>query len=311
MRREWRPDWPCPVGQVWAHWRRGASDPTYRVDGSGRHWRALGTPDGAATLAVLARPRLGLIEADAWGPGASWALAHLPAMLGADDDPTGMPLLHEALRRAAHDHPHWRVGRGGVVWEVLAPTIIGQKVTVQEASGGLYRLVERFGTPAPGPGEALGLRLLPDAAAVRGVPSWEWLALGIDGARSSTLVRAARVADALQRVVGLPGPDAEARLRGVPGIGVWTAAEVRSRALGDPDAVAFGDYHVARNIGWALVGRELDDAGLAELLAPYAGHRYRVQRLLELAGLGHPRHGPRLAPRRHLPVRPTRHARGG
>ena len=37
------------------------------------------------------------------------------------------------------------------------------------------------------------------------------------------------------------------------------------------------------------------------LLEPYAGHRYRVQRLLELAGAHHPRHGPRMAPRTHLP----------
>ena len=207
MRREWRPDWPVPIGQVWAHWRRGSSDPTYRVDEAGRHWRALGTPTGAATLRVLARPTLGVIEADAWGAGASWALAHLPAMLGADDDPSGMPLLHEAVRRAAHQHPHWRVGRGGIVWDVLVPAIIEQKVTGQEASAGLFRLVRRYGTPAPGPGGAAGLRVLPDAASVRGVPSWEWLKLGIDGGRSSTLVRSARVAESLQRVAALPGPD--------------------------------------------------------------------------------------------------------
>jgi 3-methyladenine DNA glycosylase/8-oxoguanine DNA glycosylase len=303
MRREWRPDWPCPVGQVWAHWRRGAGDPTYHVDEAGRHWRALATPVGAATLRVLARPGLGAIEADTWGPGASWVLEHLPTMLGADDDPSGMPLEHEAVRRAAREHPHWRVGRGGLVWDVLAPAIIEQKVTGQEASAGLFRLVRRYGTPAPGPGGALGLWVLPGASAVRTVPSWEWLTMGIDGARSSTLVRAARVADSLQRVVGLPGPDAERRLRSVPGIGVWTAALVRSRALGDPDAVSFADYHVARNISWALIGEELDDAGVAELLVPYAGHRYRVQRLLELAGVGHPRHGPRMAPRTHLPAR--------
>ena len=300
MRREWRPDWPVPIGGVWAHWRRGASDPTYRVDEAGRHWRALGSPAGAATLRVLARPALGVIEADAWGPGASWALDRLPDMLGANDDPSGMPLLHEAVRRAAHAHPHWRVGRGGVVWDVLVGAIIEQKVTGQEASAGLLRLVRRYGSPAPGPGEALGLRVLPDAASVRAVPSWEWLKMGIDGARSSTLVRSARVADALQRVVDLPGPEAERRLRSVVGIGIWTAAEVRSRALGDADAVSFGDYHVARNIGWALTGADVDDAGMAELLAPYAGHRYRVQRLLELSGSGHPRHGPRMAPRTHL-----------
>src|SRR5256885_11102881 len=28
--------------------------------------------------------------------------------------------------------------------------------------------------------------------------------------------------------------------------------------------------------GWALAGRKTDDAGMLELLAPYAGHRHRV-----------------------------------
>jgi 3-methyladenine DNA glycosylase/8-oxoguanine DNA glycosylase len=103
--------------------------------------------------------------------------------------------------------------------------------------------------------------------------------------------------------VDLPWDQAEQRLRAIAGIGVWTAAEVRHTALGDPDAVSFGDYHVARDIGWALTGAEVDDDGLAELLEPYAGHRYRVQGLLELAGFRRPRRGPRMAARTHLPHR--------
>ena len=60
--------------------------------------------------------------------------------------------------------------------------------------------------------------------------------------------------------------------------------------------------HIAKNVGWALTGHEVDDDGLAELLEEYRPHRYRVQRLIELAGLGRPRRGPRMAPRRHLPA---------
>ena len=40
-----------------------------------------------------------------------------------------------------------------------------------------------------------------------------------------------------------------------------------------------------------------DDAGMLELLAPYAGHRYRVTRLMELGGSGPPRRGPRMSVR--------------
>ena len=90
-------------------------------------------------------------------------------------------------------------------------------------------------------------------------------------------------------------------MRTLPGIGVWTSAEVRFRALGDADAVSFGDYHIPANIGYVLTGEAVDDEGLAALLEPYAGHRHRVQRLVELAGHSRPRRGPRMAPRTHLP----------
>lgn len=89
----------------------------------------------------------------------------------------------------------------------------------------------------------------------------------------------------------------------LPGVGHWTWAEVAQRALGLPDEVSFGDYHVAKDIGWALTGRPVDDAGLAELLEPWRGHRYRVQRLLELGGHHRPRRGPRTPMPTHLPVR--------
>jgi 3-methyladenine DNA glycosylase/8-oxoguanine DNA glycosylase len=115
-------------------------------------------------------------------------------------------------------------------------------------------------------------------------------------------VAAAKVAGRLERVVDLAPEEARRRLRAVPGVGVWTAAEVAQRALGDADAVSFGDFHVAKDIGWALLGRPLDDQGLAELLEPYRGHRFRVQQLLGMAGQFRPRRGPRMAPRRHLPV---------
>ncbi len=65
---------------------------------------------------------------------------------------------------------------------------------------------------------------------------------------------------------------------------MWTSAEVRQRAHGHADAFSFGDYHVAKNVSWALTGEVLDDAGCAEVIECYRGHRFRVQRLLEFAG---------------------------
>ena len=88
-------------------------------------------------------------------------------------------------------------------------------------------------------------------------------------------------------------------LLAIPGVGGWTSAETRLE-LGDPDAVSVGDYHIPALVGWVLGERTEDDASMLELLAPFAGHRGRVIRLLEQAahrGLvqGKPRRGHRQA----------------
>jgi 3-methyladenine DNA glycosylase/8-oxoguanine DNA glycosylase len=133
------------------------------------------------------------------------------------------------------------------------------------------------------------------------VPSWEWLRLPVDGARSRPIQHAARAAAALERAVPLGTDELDRRLRSLPGVGVWTSAEVRARALGDADAVSFGDYHVAKDIGWALTGQPVDDEGLAEVLEEYRPHRLRVQYLMTVSKHFRPRRGPRMAPRVHLP----------
>lgn len=293
---------PVSLGAVLAAFRRGGGDPTSRREGD-LWWLAWRTPAGPVT-AALAGPALGTeIEVRAWGPGAHWFLDQVPALLGAGDDPTGFVAHHDPVAQAARRFPGYRVPRCGLVLQMLVPSIIEQKVTGQEAFGGYRRLVRRYGSPAPGPGASRYLVVPPEPETWRTIPSWEFLAAGVDPRRSATVVRAAGHAGRLEECVSLPVAAARARLMALPGVGVWTAAEVAQRALGDADAVSFGDYHVARNIGVALTGSPTDDAGLEVLLEPYAGHRYRVQRLLELAGHWAPRRGPRMAPRSHLPFR--------
>lgn len=62
-------------------------------------------------------------------------------------------------------------------------------------------------------------------------------------------------------------------LTSLRGVGPWTAAEVRRRALGDPDAVPVGDYHLPKLVGHTLIGEPVDDAGMLELLEPFTGQR--------------------------------------
>ena len=302
MQRVWQPHWPCPVGQIAGALRHGGGDPTYKSEQDGSIWRGLRTPLGTTTLRITPRSGTSDVLGEAWGDGAEWALEQLPAMLGAEDDPTGFePHHHDVVAAAWRRHPHWRVPKSGLVLESLVPAIIEQKVTGKEAFAGWRSLVQRYGERAPGPGAERGLWVMPAPETIRGIPSWEWLMMHVDPARSRAVVTVSRSAAALERTVGLPLDQVDRRLRSIPGVGVWTSAEVRSRAHGDPDAVSFGDYHAAKDIGWALTGAPVDDAGLAMLLEPYRPHRLRVQVLVGMAGLRRPRRGPRMTLPTHFP----------
>ena len=282
--------------------RHGGGDPTHRVDERGRHWRGTRTPEGPATLAVEGRPGEGEVHLEAWGPGAEWALEQAPELLGAGDSWDGFEPHHPVLAEIWRRHPNARLGRSGLVMESLVPAVIEQKVTGQEAFAGFRMLVHRFGERAPGPGRERRVWVQPDAATLRAIPSWEWLRMHIDPARSRAVVTAARSAASLERLAVRPAEEFDAALRSLPGVGVWTSAEVRQRSLGDPDAVSFGDYHIAKDVGWALTGTPFDDAELEAYLEPWRPQRGRVTMLVATGGLRRPRHGPRMSPRTHLPA---------
>ncbi|HWU20612.1 MAG TPA: DNA-3-methyladenine glycosylase 2 family protein [Nocardioides sp.] len=301
--RVWRPGRPVAVGALLAQHRHGGGDPTHRRDDAGRHWRASRTPEGPVTLRIWPQDPAGDIRAEAWGPGSEWGLEQLPDLLGESDDWSGFEPRHPLLAEIRRRSPHLRQGRSGRVLEALVPAIIEQKVTGQEAFAGFRALVRRHGEPAPGPGEPLGLMLQPTAATLRAIPSWEWLRLHIDPARSRAILRVAQHEHAWEKLTDAGPGEADRPLRSVSGIGVWTSAEVRQRAFGDPDAVSFGDYHVARDVGWALEGEEFDDERLASYLDAWRPQRGRVPFLIAAAGLHRPRRGPRMAPRGHFPMR--------
>lgn len=273
--------------------RRGAGDPTFRVEGA-TWWRTATTGDGPATLAL--RRDGDAVAATAWGPGAAHVLAGLPALLGDHDDDRGFIARHPLIAETRRRLPGLRLNATGRVWDVLVPAILEQKVTGREAWRSWQQLCRRFGDPAPGPAPE-GLRVLPTPAQLRAIPDWEWHRTGVDGARRRALLAVAAVAHRLERAAELGGEEGRALLQKVPGVGVWTAAEVAQRAWADPDAVSFGDFHLAPTVGYALTGAPVDDDGLADLLAPYAGQRQRAVRYVLASGFRKPRFGPRFAGR--------------
>jgi 3-methyladenine DNA glycosylase/8-oxoguanine DNA glycosylase len=285
--------------------RRGAGDPTHRRVGEVM-LRATRTPVGPALLQIVARGRH--IGARAWGDGAEWALHQLPRLAGADDDPGDFRPLpqHAPLVDAHRRYAGYRVGRTDAVFEALAPACLEQVVTGAEAFRAWRLLVREFGEPAPGPTHdrrsiAYGMRLPPSPEAWRRVPSWRFLAAGVEQRRSRTLVNAAPRAAALERTLCGELRTVNLALRSLPGVGPWTSAEVRQRAHGDPDAWSVGDYHVGKEITYALTGEALDDDACTEILEPYRGHRFRVQMLLLMAGFRVPRRAPRMSLPTHTP----------
>jgi 3-methyladenine DNA glycosylase/8-oxoguanine DNA glycosylase len=279
--------------------RRGKLDPTFHQLSEDLIWRGVQTPLGAATVRVQQDAEA--VRGQAWGPGAEWVLESLPRLLGADDDPGEFQPQHRALQRLQKKYAGLRLGATGLVMESLIPAILEQKVTSREAHQSFRHLVIDHGEPAPGPGADHGLWVQPSPDRLRTITSWEWTQLGVGPTRAATLARVLGQTSLIERASSMSPADLDRRLTAISGVGVWTSAETRARSHGDADAVSFGDFHLSRNIGWALVGEPVDDDGLEEILSPYVGNRLRVQRLVEIAGIRLPRRGPRRTLPNHLP----------
>ncbi|MFI7450825.1 DNA-3-methyladenine glycosylase family protein [Nonomuraea sp. NPDC049714] len=292
MERVWVPEGPLDVGMAMAPHKRGSGDPAWRQTLDGAVWRTTRTPDGPATLKVTLVHRE--VHGRAWGPGAAWMLDRLPALLGADDDVSGFRVRHAVLDDVARKHPGLRIGRTARVMEALVPAVLEQKVVGREAWRAWRWLLRKYGEPAPGPAPE-GMWVVPEPSVWREIPSWHWHQAGAEAVRARTIATAAWHAAKLEAA----GTSAELDrlLRALPGVGVWTSAEVRQRAFGDPDAVSVGDFHLAKMVGYALTGEKTDDPGMMRLLEPYRGHRHRATLLIMLTGLRPPARGPRMAAR--------------
>ncbi|WIE65021.1 DNA-3-methyladenine glycosylase 2 family protein [Curtobacterium sp. MCLR17_036] len=294
----YRPGGPVDVASTLRPLQRGTGDPAFQVVGP-VVWLALRTPRGPASVAI--RQAGGTIAVSAWGAGSAWAVEHAPDLLGRGDDWSDLDVSgHAFLAAARHRQPGLRLLRTNTVVAMLVPAIMEQKVTSRQAWRAWRYLLRRHGTPAPGPAPD-GMAVPPTAEEWATIPSWEWHRAGIEPGRSATVMRAVRVAPALERTLALGrgGAVVSARLQSVPGIGRWTAAETAQRSHGDPDSPSVGDFHVPALVGWALTGAPVDDDGMLELLEPWSGHRERIVRLIGGSGFRKPAFGPRLTIQDH------------
>lgn len=256
--------------------------------------KAFRTPLGPVTLALTRRGAE--VVAEAAGPGAEWALERVPQLLGDGDTPETFAPQDELVASLVRRFRGLRLPRVPWLEDVIIEKVLEQRVTWAEAARSYAEVTRTFADPAPGPsGLLLGvpLRALSSRAPV------SLAAYGVDHQRCATLRRLGDVAHHVERVRLAPAAEVDALLAKVPGMGPWTRANVLGLGCGDPDAVPVGDAHLPHLVGWYLAAElPCDDERMLALLAPFAGHRQRVVRLLFAAGLNPPRFRPAPPPQR-------------
>jgi 3-methyladenine DNA glycosylase/8-oxoguanine DNA glycosylase len=306
----WSLDRPLELLTNTSATRTGGADPTGFVR-DGRMWRAAYFAAGPASLCIWVDGAA--LRAEAWGAGASDALASVPNFVGLTDDGASFDSgLHPLVRDVARARPGVRLIRTEAIFDAAVQAILGQKVTGLQAKRSFQLLARRAGRPAPLPRVSRRPLLLPPAPAdmLRALSGHGATSLGIDVTRAATLREVALVAHHLLAMSTAPASDAagvRAALERIPGVGVWTANRVTLTALGDADAVAVGDYHLKNFVAFALAGEPRGtDERMVELLEPFRPHRARAVRLIELSGVRPPRYGPRMSVPDHVPGMATR-----
>jgi AraC family transcriptional regulator of adaptative response / DNA-3-methyladenine glycosylase II len=175
--------------------------------------------------------------------------------------------------------PGLRVPGGWDGFEVAVRAVLGQQITVKAATQLATRLVSTVGEPVPDRTQIPGLthafprpeRLKSAALAGLNMPAARAAALaGV----ASAVIEDGRLFDPRRDLA-----DAVQRLRGLPGIGEWTAQYIAMRALGESDAFLAGDVAVQRRLS-PPNGRRL---AIARVLARAEGWRpWRAYAVLHL-----------------------------
>lgn len=254
---------------------------------AGVYWWTTETPHGAAVVAF--RAGSGVVRADGWGPGTDWAFTRLPALLGAADDPSGFPTDHPTVRALSERVGAVRIGATGRWYEALATAAIGQRVVTADAGASRRHLCRHHGDRVPaGPSPTF-----PSPAVLLRLSDHDFHAAGIERSRARVLRIAAKYADRVERLDGVPAAEATDWLQRLPGVGPWTTGLTTAVAGGDTDAVPIGDLHIPDMVSYALTGTKGGDEGMLEALAPFAGHRQRVVRLVKMTGIGRDTHRPK------------------
>lgn len=166
-------------------------------------------------------------------------------------------------------------------FEIAVRAVLGQQVTVRQATLLVGRVVAAFGEPVLTPWAELH-HAFPTPQRMAACEASALGEMGIIGSRSRAIVELARqLADGRLRLEPDVDPESTmAQLNAIAGIGDWTAQYIAMRALGWPDAFPAADAGVFKALG---VRTAAQARAAAQAWRPWRG--YAVMHLWRLLAL--------------------------
>jgi DNA-3-methyladenine glycosylase II len=257
--------------------RRLAANVVDVVDAEGTYHRAFSDGKKVTVVSVKQTPK-GAVELSANGGGASQWAPVVARMLGTQADlrpwyerSAKIPWLH----RLAVAFQGVKPPRYATLWEACAHAIVFQQISIHAAGSIMRRAILTLGKAVESGG----------VACVAFPPPERWLSADEEHLRAAGLSRnkvahlrsvaAAFAAGAIDEraLEKLSTPEAAEALRGVRGIGPWSAAVILLRGMGRLDTFPLRDSGVARSLT-LLAGEPVDLDFVLETLGPARGMLY-------------------------------------
>ncbi|MEE2755392.1 MAG: hypothetical protein VYA30_01970 [Myxococcota bacterium] len=253
--------------------------------------------DGAITVIDATRDKTRL-SVDVISAGTLFDRQTIEALFGLHRAPlrvTGHPTLERLSRKL----PGLHLGVSVSLGYDLIRTVFQQLIEWRDAAKIWRQWVLKFGSQvAPN-----GLYCPPSFEDIQRHPLGHLQACGLSLKRAAVVRELARLGNRLDGWVGDDETSLSRRLRTIPGIGNWTIEHCLGFSTNTPDVVITGDYQLPHTVAWVLANEErADDARMFDLLAPWRGQRWYVQRIIFGSDIRAPRRGPRL--NRGRPLRP-------
>ena len=200
-------------------------------------------------------------------------------ILGIDRDVThfsraadGIPWLSPLAQRMRGVKPP----RYPTLWEACVNAIVFQQISLHAASAIMRRLIVAIGRSVDTQG--IAVYPFPTAENFLGTEDVVLRAAGLSLGKLSTLRRVAEAlaAGALEEEVleERASPEAITLLRGIKGIGPWTATVILLRGLGRLDVFPMNDSSVGRNLSLVSSADRLDVESTIDSLSPQQGMLY-------------------------------------